>query len=187
MTIEEYESQFQEILDKKKTSSPYDSEDYLHYVKMNQSRIKRWKKTVEISDKLTKNISNINEPLTLVLITEPWCGDAANSHAIIGKIASDNPNINLVIQNRDAENSEIENYLTNGGKSIPKLIIRDAKGKDLGVWGPRPEGAQELVTHQKTDKDLSLDDRIIQIQKWYNNDKGTSIQEEINNIITNIK
>ena len=50
---------------------------------------------------------------------------------------------------RDNDNSEIESYLTNGSKSIPKLIIRDNDGKDLFVWGPRPFACQQQFDYGK--------------------------------------
>lgn len=179
MDIHEYESQFQDILDGKISNAPYDQAAYQNYVKLNQRRIKRWNKMGKLSDELVKTLGHIHEPQQWVLITEPWCGDAANSHAFIRKMAESNPLITLQLQNRDAEGSEIDSYLTNGGKSIPKLIVRDKAGKDLFLWGPRPAEAQAMVMRQKSEDTLRLEERMIEIQNWYNKDKGVSIQAEI--------
>lgn len=179
MNIAEYEKQFENILEGENNAYPYDSEAYINYVKMNKARIKRWNKKAKILPALEETIKSIDEPVSWVLITEPWCGDAAHSHAFIGKLAELNPNINLTIQNRDADNSEIDNYLTNGGKSIPKLIMRDAEGNDIFDWGPRPKEAQDIVTRHKTDNTVSTEDKKKELQLWYNKDKGVSIQEEL--------
>lgn len=183
MKLTEYELQFQSILSGENNAAPYDSEDYLNYVKLNDRRIKRWRKNGKILPVVAETLKNIEKPLNWLLITEPWCGDAAHSHSFIVKMAELNPKINLTVQNRDAPNSEIDNYLTNGGKSIPKLIVRDADGKDLFVWGPRPAEAQEMVMKQKENASLSLEDKIKELQIWYNKDKGLSIQKEMNELL----
>jgi hypothetical protein len=113
------------------------------------------------------------------LITEPWCGDAAHAQAFIAKLADVNPLISLLVQNRDAPASEIDNYLTNGGRSIPKLIVRDAKGNDLFTWGPRPKEAQNIHLRQMNDENMSKEEKKIELQNWYNKDKGESTQEEL--------
>ncbi len=184
MKVAEYEKQFQEILDGDNRNYPYDSDDYVNYVKLNQSRIKRWRKKGEILPELEATISNVKQAVNWVLITEPWCGDAAHSHVFIEKMASLNPKINLTVQNRDAPGSEIDNYLTNGGKSIPILVVRDEQGEDLFVWGPRPKEAQEMVVRQKEDSSKSIQDKKIELQKWYNQDKGKTIQHEMNRLLT---
>lgn len=183
MTIEVYEQQFQDILSGENSSYPYDSDDYVNYVKMNQARIKRWNKTGKLLPEATESIKNIKQPMNWVLITEPWCGDAAHSHAFIDKLARLNSNIELTIQNRDAANSEIDQYLTNGGKSIPKLIVRDAEGNDLFSWGPRPKEAQALAMRLKVNESMSADEKKRALQSWYNKDKGRSIQEELVELI----
>lgn len=183
MTTVEYEKQFEAILEGENTTYPYDSDDYKNYVKLNAARIKRWKKTAKMSPALIDTISKIKQTTNWILITEPWCGDAAHSHVFIVKMAELNSKINLIFQNRDAPNSEIEKYLTNGGKSIPKLIVRDQEGNDLFTWGPRPKEAQDMLITQDTDTNLSLEDKKKILQKWYNKDKGASIQLELNDLI----
>ena len=137
----------------------------------------RWEKKGELTDEMKTILSGITTKQNWVLITEPWCGDAANSVPLIAKMATLNSNINLEIQLRDSA-SEIDRYLTNGGKAIPKLIVRDVNGEDLFVWGPRPEKAQALVLSQK-EEDLTQDEKYANILQWYMKDKGGSVQSEI--------
>jgi hypothetical protein len=177
MNIEEYKKLFKDILDGSPQSAPYDTAAYLNYVKLNQSRMKRWAKKGELLSELEATIKTIDSPQTWVLITEPWCGDAANSVPYVEKIAALNPLITLEVQLRDSD-SEIDNYLTNGGKSIPKLIIRDSKGKDMATWGPRPDQAQALVLQQKKST-ASQDEKYAEILHWYKEDNGVAIQKEI--------
>jgi len=180
MNVNEYEKQFDEILDGKNTAYPYDTDEYINYVKLNKARMKRWAKVGKIAPDLAATLKNIQHTQNWILITEPWCGDAAHSHEFIKKSAELNPKISLTVRNRDAPDSEIDQYLTNGGKSIPKLIVRDADGQDLFDWGPRPKAAQELYMSQRTDTSLSNEDKKRALQSWYNKDKGTTIQQELN-------
>jgi hypothetical protein len=89
----------------------------------------------------------------------------------IGKL-----NTELVALIKKIENPD---YLTNGGRSIPKLIVRDAKGNDLFTWGPRPKEAQNIHLRQMNDENMSKEEKKIELQNWYNKDKGESTQEEL--------
>lgn len=183
MTITEYEQQFLDILEGKQRQAPYNNENYLNYVKLNSSRMKRWYKTGKIIPELAAKITAMKSPQEWVLITEPWCGDAGQIHPFIAKMAALNPLITLKIQNRDAPNSEIENYLTNGGKSIPKLIVRDTLGKDLFTWGPRPQPAQDIHLSHLNNENVSAEQKKIELQNWYNQDKGMTTQKELLQLI----
>ena len=80
---------------------------------------------------------------------------------------------------RDGNESLIDDYLTNGGKSIPILVARDKNGNDLFRWGPRPKDAQALFLANKNDESKSAEEKKIELQAWYNKDKGITVQEEI--------
>ncbi len=181
MTIDDYNQLFDDILSGAYEQAPYDQEAYLHYVKLNKSRTARWNKQGEIGPELRKVLESIDSPQKWVLITEPWCGDAANSVPFIAKMAKTNPLIELEIQLRDSAGSEIDDYLTNGGKSIPKLVVRDGAGKDLFTWGPRPTEAQEMAMNHKTQTDRSKDEKYGELLQWYRQNNGQTIQNEIMN------
>ena len=183
MDIKSYNSLFDKIINKEISSPPYDNPEYVNYVKLNQSRSKRWNKRGDLSDELLNVIGGIREQQKWLMITEPWCGDSAHSAPMIEKIAAVNEKIDLEVQLRDSE-SEIDDYLTNGGKAVPKLIVRDKNGKDIFTWGPRPQEAQELVQAQKNREDLTSVEKYTNILQWYIKDDGASIQKEI---IENIK
>jgi hypothetical protein len=153
------------------------TDDQRHYVELNQKRQERWVKKGEMLPEAVELVQHLIEPQKWVLIAEPWCGDAAHLVVFIAKMAELNPKIDLDIQLRD-RGSEIDNYLTNGGKSIPLLIVRDATGTDLLRWGPRPEPAQAIhLANLNSDK--TTEEKKVELQKWYNADKGVAVQKEI--------
>ena len=155
--------------------------NYQHYIPLNKSRFTRSLKQGVITQELTEVIRAINEKQDWVIITEPWCGDAAQIVPYLFKIAALNPHINVVVQLRDSH-SEIESYLSNGKMSIPKLIVRNKQGIDLFTWGPRPQKL-ETIYLELINKNENIDDIKTILQKWYNDDKGKKIQEEIMELI----
>lgn len=181
-----YLKTFDEILNSNNPVKPYDNPTYFNYLKLNQSRQKRWLKTGKIMETLKDTLSAIETPQTWYIITEPWCGDAAHSIPFI-KLATDlNPLINLKIVWRDTPPFIIEDYLTNGGKSVPKLVIRDKNEQDLGAWGPRPSECQKIYLDLK-EKNADFEEVKITLQNWYNADKGQSLQSELNDLITQLR
>lgn len=150
------------------------------FIKINFQRLGRIYKTVKINDKLHDLISKLDTPQHWIVITESWCGDSAQSLPILAKIAElSDENIKLEIILRDDNPDIMEKYLTNGSKSIPKLVAFDEMGIELFTWGPRPKPAQRLFELWKASKELDWDGFEMQLHKWYALDKGETVQNEI--------
>src|SRR5690606_40974976 len=124
-----------------------------------------------------QKLQAIQAPQHWIVITEPWCGDASHIVPFIEMMARENDNIKVTYELRDSEPVRIDSYLTNGGKAIPILIIQQ-DGVDKGVWGPRPAGASELFASLKN-SNADFETIKVELQKWYNQDKGVMIQKEI--------
>ncbi len=178
MNFPEYFQLFDQILTATESIAPYDDVEYLNYTKLNKSRLSRWMKKGELLPETIETLKSISTSQKWILITEPWCGDASHSVGFIVKMAEQNPLINFSIELRDASPNRIEDYLTNGGKAIPKLIIRNDENEDILVWGPRPAACQEFFLDLK-EQGLTFEEQKIKLQEWYNLDKGKSIQAEI--------
>lgn len=178
----EYLSSFEDILSRKLTKKPYDNVTYLEYVKLNKSRMNRWLRTGLLKGSTQQTIEKIREVQNWYIITEPWCGDAAHSVPFIYLLSELNQNIKLTLILRDSEPEWIERYLTNGSRSIPKLIVRNNYDEDLFTWGPRPKECQLLISELKKQQ-ISDEDIKTRAQEWYNKNKGISLQEEIRNKI----
>lgn len=180
MTFTDYLHYFRSLIEKNNETqtAPYDNPDYLEYTRMNWARMSRWLKTGKLSEELTALIKGIREPQTWIVITEPWCGDAAHTVPFIHLMSELNPLIRAEYELRDSEPFRINEYLTNGSKSIPKVIFRNAGGHDLAVWGPRPAGCQEVYV-RLTAENADFETVKTEIQKWYNADKGVEMQAEL--------
>ena len=183
MNFKDYQYYFQEILQQDQHIAPYDNPNYFNYAKLNWSRMNRWLKTGQLSEEIKDITTQINTTQNWIVITEPWCGDAAHIVPFIEMIAQLNENINIDYELRDAEPHRINNYLTNGkSKSIPKLIIKDAEGKDLAIWGPRPAACQTLYDELLA-KNASFEETKTALQVWYNTDQGKEIMLELSALI----
>lgn len=180
MTFKDYCDQFELILNRKdeEQPAPYDNPHYLDYTKLNWTRMNRWFKTGKLTPAFTAAIQQIDAYQHWIIITEPWCGDAAHIIPFLEMASHLNPLIRVTYELRDTEPFRINQYLTNNGKSIPKLIIRNAAGYDLATWGPRPKDCQALYM-QLTAEKADYDTVKMEIQKWYNANKGQDLQAEM--------
>lgn len=179
-TYDEYRQMCKDLLAQNKTTGPNQSEKYLEYSRLNQHRMDRLDKTVVINDELSKLIKNIKRPMVWVVLTELWCGDAAQNLPAFAKMEAIKPGkIRLVLLLRD-ENPEImDAYLTNGAKSIPKLIALDGETlEELFTWGPRPASAQQIMLDYKAAGSPPDVDYKKDIQVWYIKNHTEALQTE---------
>jgi len=185
-TFESYKELMQALVAAGKTSGPDQREDLIHYTELNAKRMKRIEKTTILKEELKNLISSIQEPMTWVLISEAWCGDAAQIVPVLGKIAAESELIDLQIILRDEHLDIMDQYLTNGGRSIPKLICLDQEDREIFVWGPRPAAIQQVVNDTKAEGITDHAVLVERIQYAYNEDQTHSIQQEISDILANL-
>ena len=175
----EYRTQVSKLISKGKSTGYEQSADLLHYSELNVVRMKRLEKTLKLDAEVEKTLQNLKSKQTWLIISEGWCGDAAQILPIIKLMSETSENIDLKLVFRD-ENEELMNlFLTNGAKSIPKLLILDEKKNLINHWGPRPEAAKNLIINYKANHGIVDETAKIALQKWYLDDKGISIMKEI--------
>lgn len=178
-SFEAYKTLVAELVSQGKTSGPEQREDLIHYTELNAKRMKRIEKTTVLTQVLKEQISSIQEPMTWVLLSEAWCGDAAQIVPVLGKIAAESDLIDLKIMMRDEHLDIMDQYLTNGGRSIPKLICLDQEDREIFVWGPRPASIEKVVNDTKAEGITDHAILLERIQQAYNLDHTESIQLEI--------
>jgi len=119
---------------------------------------------------------------TWLIITEGWCGDAAFNIPLLNAAEKALPEkIKLRFVLRDSNLELMDANLTDGGRSIPKLIVLDDGLKPLGYWGPRPAGLQSLMKQWKDG--LELKELIPKVHSWYDSDKTRSLQQELTRLV----
>jgi hypothetical protein len=166
------------LVKEERTSGPNQSEAYVYYTKLNFQRMKRLNKTIEVPASVIELLKVKAANWTWIILTEPWCGDAAQCVPVIEKLALSAGNIQTLYLLRDEHPEVMDAYLTNGGRSIPKLICLDKTGKELFTWGPRPAVIQEVMNRLKAEGITEIATIVEQIQKAYNEDKQAGIFSE---------
>ncbi len=179
ISYQEYKQLVTKLLSKGKTTGNNQSVEFTEYTKLNLHRMERLEKTVSINEELTNLLATYKKPLTWLVLVEAWCGDVAQNLPILAKMASLSSVIELKILLRDDNPEIMNNYLTNGGAAIPKLIcLQKDNGKEMGTWGPRPEPVQEMVIEFKEAGEGDYRKFIKKAQLWYEKDKTATIQSE---------
>lgn len=187
-----YEAYYQLILDlsaQGKTTGPNQSEMMVNFTQLNGKRMSRLNKKAKLIDEAIEKMKAIETPMTWLVLTEAWCGDAAQILPVLQHMVEVTPNVEMKLILRD-ENPEImDAFLTGGSRSIPVVIFLDSTTLEvLGSWGPRPELLQKIVMDHKeirlkepdTKKRKEMYNELnIILQKWYNSDKGVSTQKEL--------
>lgn len=154
-------------------TGPEPSESLNQYTVLNDTRMKRLEKTLKIPLEIEEKVKRVSTKQTWLVITESWCGDAAQTMPAMQKLASLNENINLKVILRDTHPSLMDAFLTHGTRSIPKLIALDEDQKKVvGTWGPRPSVASKMVLDYKTEHGKLTPEFKKDLQVWYNKDKG---------------
>lgn len=179
-TYTEYRQIVTELLAEGKATGDTQSEALVHYSMLNQTRMNRLDKTILVEAGVRSKLENLGRDYLWLVISEGWCGDAAQLLPVMHKMEEASPKIEMKIVFRDANPELIDAYLTNGARSIPKLIVIDKKTEEVvGSWGPRPEAAAELVRNYKETHGVIDENGKMELQLWYLHDKGLSTQREI--------
>lgn len=176
LSYDEYISLTERLDSEGRSTGEDQSPERIEYTKLNAQRMRRIHKTTDV---MKDFVDVLKEKQHWVLIVEPWCGDAANMVPLIGKIAEVSDKISLHILLRDEHTNVMDEYLTNGARSIPMLIALNEEYEEKFVWGPRPLELQNMVLETKRTGVFDMDELKKNIQLWYFNDKTHSTQKEL--------
>jgi hypothetical protein len=183
MSYQEFYDLVEQLADEGKTSGPVQSEALIFYTSLNRQRMKRINKQFKLRDDLAELAAAIKKPQQWYVLAEAWCGDVPANLPVLAAVAEASENIEFKVVLRDENLDLMNNFLTNGRMSIPKLAAFDKESGDAVLsWGPRPKPAQKLVTDYKA---IPKEERepylefVQKVQKWYVEDKWETIQDEL--------
>ena len=196
MSYATYRQLITDLMAQNKTTGNDHSEAMLHYTDLNIQRMNRLDRKSRLTEQTIDFMKNYDRPITWLVLTEGWCGDAAQVIPVLNHLAELTENVQLKLILRDEYLDIIDVFLTNGGRSIPKLIILDRNTNEvLGSWGPRPTDAQQLMLDAK-DTVKTIEDKEerkaffgkvkADLQRWYARDKTIHTQEEIVAALTEV-
>lgn len=151
--------------------------EYKPYYELGIQRMDRTLKKFVIDEEQLNELKSKNFDGKILIISEAWCGDASATVPALVKFFEGQNEVKIFL--RDSDTSLIDQFLTNGTQSIPKVIILDQDFKVKNSWGPRPKFGHDLLLKFKANpeeypKELFYND----LQVYYSRNRGKdSIQE----------
>ncbi|MDQ3747908.1 MAG: thioredoxin family protein [Acidobacteriota bacterium] len=183
MTFAEYLRLIDDLLLEGKTTGENQSEEMFNYGKLNRQRMKRLGNTIKLNESLKEKVRSVEQKMIWLIITEGWCGDAAQNIPVIEKIAAENANIETRYILRDENLELMDAYLTNNARSIPKLICLDGETlEEIGTWGPRPQSAMDYF-YEMREQEIEKLQMMENLQRWYLQDKEQSLEAEFEKLL----
>lgn len=82
--------------------------------------------------------------LRAIVLAEVWCGHCMLNIPIFLHLA-EKANIPVRFLNRDENLELMDQYLTNGNRTIPIFIFINENGQEVTTWGPMAEKTREFV------------------------------------------
>jgi hypothetical protein len=189
LNYKEYIALFENLMAKGEVSTKgtYSGKEMLDYTAYNMRVMAQLDETTQLSEETLDKLRKIDKPITWLVITEGWCGDAGQIVPVLEHMAQQNQNISHKIILRDEHLDIMDAFLTDEGRSIPKLVVLDENGHVLTSWGPRPKTLHTIVLEQKAklqampkeERKAYFDIVKKEVQAWYDADKTASIQREV--------
>lgn len=184
-SYEEYKALVLQLMKEGKSTGPVQNESRSNFTKINNQRMKRLDKQTRLSEEAVSMTEKVSKDFTWLVLTESWCGDAAQTLPVINKFSEVSDKIDLKVVLRDENDDLMNQFLTDGNKSIPKLIVIENESKKVvSSWGPRSEKATRMIQDYK-EKHGKVDDQIKKdLQVWYNKDRGKQIEKEMISLLS---
>ena len=114
----------------------------------------------------------------MLVISEDWCGDASNTLPVLARLAEALPTLELRVARRDENPELMDEFLTDGARSIPIAVLLRDDFTVAGHWGPRPAELQAFTLAEKRKGERSTSDIYRDVRRWYARDRGeTTIRE----------
>jgi hypothetical protein len=157
------------------SAQSYDS--FLEGVEINQDLWHAISRRALVSDEIIARAEAAVGRWHLLVLAEDWCGDAVNALPFIAKLAERASNLDLKILGRDSNPDLMDSHLTGGSRSIPVVILLDETFIERAWWGPRPRDLQEWALG--AGRLLPKADRYRDIRRWYVEDRGNVVLNEI--------
>jgi len=148
-----------------------------HNAKVDLHILQKVKKTAVISEELCHALQSA-KPLILVILTEGYCGDSAQTFPVFAKMQEmfpDKIEIKVILRDEHLDIADMQFE----SRAIPTVVGFDRETlTQKFVWGNRPKPAQKIMDELKA-KNATQDEKGIALHKWYAADKTNTLQNEL--------
>ena len=151
--------------------------EYNPYYELGIQRMDRTLKKFVIDEEQLNELKSKNFDGKILIISEAWCGDASATVPALVKFFEGQNEVKIFL--RDSDSSLIDQFLTNGTQSIPKVIILEKDFNVKNSWGPRPKFGHDLLLKFKANpEEYPKESFYNDLQVYYSRNRGKdSIQE----------
>lgn len=177
-TYAAYRLMIHQLHEKNKVTGPKQSQALFEYSRLNEQRMNRLDKHFAVRPDLSKAVIGVKKKYTWLVITEGWCGDAAQLLPAIEKMSFLNYNISTRYILRDEHTDIMDMFLVNNTRAIPVLVCIDENHQVIWHWGPRPLAGQLIIDACKK-KGMDSEASKEELHTWYAQDKLEAFQTEI--------
>ena len=182
-TYQQYKELVASHVQSNSNTGPEVTEALANYTVLTDRRMKRLDKTLTVPKQAVTALAKVNTKVTWLVLTESWCGDAAQSMPMMDKFTQLNNNIDLKVVLRDSNLELMDQFLTNGSRYIPKLIAINEQDEVVGTWGPRPSLATQMVADYKATHGVLTPEFKKDLQVWYNKDKALNVAQDLMDLL----
>jgi len=140
-------------------------------------------KRLPVPDGLIAELHEVPGHWHLVALTEDWCLDAVSTLTPVAKLLEQAYNTDLRVFLRDRNLDIMDSHQTDGGRSIPIVILYDEAWQERAWWGPRPAELQAWV--KANGKIVPKEEKYRHIRGWYARDHGQTALREVLDMIAN--
>ena len=148
------------------------------FTKLNLHRSRRILRHWRPSAELAGLAARVTGTQLWLVLTEPWCGDSAQCLPCLTVLAGAIPTVELRLLLRDENLDIMDQFLTDGKRSIPMLVAFDPEGGELFRWGARPAAAQSVFDEAKA-AGLEKPEMLEKLHLWYGRDRGRAMDAEL--------
>ncbi|WP_124641193.1 MULTISPECIES: thioredoxin family protein [Amniculibacterium] len=166
-----------------RVKNPIEGDEKQEYYNLGVQRMNRTLKTFKVEDDLSEAFKAKNFNGKIMIISEPWCGDAsATVPALYNFFEACGTDCKIFL--RDQDTSLIDQFLTDGTQSIPKVLILNEDFSVKASWGPRPKFGLELLKKFKENPEsYPREEFYNDLQVYYAKNRGRDAIQEILELI----
>ena len=136
-----------------------------------------------VTPDLMTRMRALPEKRRLLVVTEDWCSDSANTVPYIARLVDGAPErLEIRLINSQLGKTLMEAHRTPDGRAAtPTVVVLGADGRVIGAWTERPSSVQTwFLEKQNTTMQKALHDELL---AWYAKDAGTTTVAEIADIL----
>ncbi len=155
------------------------------YSKYNLERQERVEELWSPSQAFQAAVKALTGPADWLFITDDWCVDSAYSLPMVKWASDRHENITLRILLKDDHPEVMEQFLTNGKRSIPKLAHIQPDGTVDFVWGPQPDAIRDI---RQELMDSGAEGRIVSSTTvdWYAEEGWLEVEKELTEVFSKV-